>query len=120
MTRGQPVSIQVTNELLEMHNAGLTPKVIAEELPVSLPTVYNILRECGLRPNKETTLDTLVYEFKDGDVAVGQDAVDIMLGFYYKNVPLRKIRRVFGLKDNNPLYQALRDRDLPPRQGLDR
>jgi len=118
MPQGKILEPEVVDEMLEMHSAGLTPAAIASELPMSLPSVYTILKEYGLKPNKKTVLRRLRYVRPNGDVIEGEKAVDLLLGMYYKNVPLRKIRKAFGLKDNNIIYQLLAKRGLPPRAGL--
>jgi IS30 family transposase len=58
------VTEQVRDEIKSMHDAGLAPAQIADELSFSLPTIYKVLRALGVKPRKsfKSKLDTFAPE----------------------------------------------------------
>lgn len=102
----QRVTEEMRGEIKDMTEAGLAVKKIALELELSVPTVYRILAEEGMRPAKAVVkvIDKLT-----------EEELEDILERYYDFEPVGEILFQFGL-NHNQLYQILADMNLEPRR----
>lgn len=103
----QKVTDEVRGEIKDMTKAGVPAKQIAEELEVSIPTIYRILGEEGLKPAKAT--QKMVNR-------LSEEELDHLLEMYLVDwEPVSEILFQFDL-NHNQLYQLLGDLNIEPRR----
>ncbi len=102
----QRVTKEMRGEIKEMTTSGMPVKKIATELELSVPSVYRILAEEGLKPTKA------VLRVTD---RLSEDDLEAILEQYYDFIPVGEVLFEFGL-NHNQLYQILQDMNLEPRR----
>lgn len=100
------VTPEMRGEIKEMTTAGMAVKKIASELELSVPSVYRVLAEEGMKPSKA------VMKVTD---RLSEDDLDDILEKYYDFAPVGEILFEYGL-NHNQLYQILQDMNLEPRR----
>ncbi len=100
------INEEMRGEIKEMTTAGMPVKKIATELELSVPSVYRILAEEGLKPTKA------VLKVVD---RLSEEDLEHILEQYYDFLPVGEILFQFNL-NHNQLYQILQDMGLEPRR----
>lgn len=100
------VTDEMRGEIKDMTTAGMPVKKIATELELSVPSVYRILAEEGMKPSKA------VLKITD---RLSDEDLEQILERYYDFDPVGEILFQFDL-NHNQLYQILADMKLEPRR----
>jgi transposase len=97
---------QLRQAILEMNQAGAPPTEIAEELEVSVSTIYRILNQLGAtsQRGKKSVLDELSNEDRQ-----------TIIQRYIADDPLIDIINEYGL-NYNALYRLLREEGVPLKE----
>lgn len=94
------LSSETIQNLYDIHNAGLTPYAIADELKISVATVYKYLHDAKLIPNLPSSKKVI----KEKE----------LLTDYYNFISMNELCKKYNIKPNY-IYQLIRRRNLKAR-----